>query len=197
MSILAIENSSPVGSIAVLDGGSVVESLRFESPRGRGGGLFETLGKIGSLASVSRIVVGTGPGSYNGLRSAIAAAWGIALSRRAELAGVCSLLGFPADSYLAAGDARGGHFYFARIEGGFFAEEPALVSPEELVARAQAHGGLPLFAPAPISFLPQARQAFPEAAILGRIGGQLPAGARPPEPIYLKPPHITRPREAS
>lgn len=77
------------------------------------------------LDGVERIVVGTGPGSFAGIRSAIAFAQGFALGRK------CEVLGLPSACAVAAvarrscgegplavvGDARRGKFWIALFEG--------------------------------------------------------------------------------
>ena len=50
--------------------------------------------------SLDRVVAGTGPGSYNGIRAALAGGWGIAQARGIPFVGICSLLG------LAEGEAK-------------------------------------------------------------------------------------------
>ena len=71
------------------------------------------------LDGVDRIVVGTGPGSFAGIRSALAFAQGYALGRPA-----CEVLGLPSACALAGegplavvGDARRGRFWIALFDG--------------------------------------------------------------------------------
>ena len=131
MNVLAIECSCPQGSVAVLRDGAVVKSWEFESPRGRGSELFAHLeSAIGGHGSPDLVVVGTGPGSYNGLRTSIAAAWGIARARGARLAGVSSLLGYDAPEYFVAGDARANQWFLAHAANGKFLTPPMLHCPQ-------------------------------------------------------------------
>ena len=82
MNVLAIESSCQTGSVAILKGGTVVISQEFDSPRGRGTELFAHLeSALRACGDLDLVVVGTGPGRYNGLRAAISAAWGIARAR--------------------------------------------------------------------------------------------------------------------
>ena len=81
----------------------------------------------------SLIAVGTGPGSYTGVRIAIAAAQGVALSRNVWCVGWSSLtapdIEVP-DSYPIIGDARRQSFYLARVENGRLLPDLETVSAE-------------------------------------------------------------------
>ena len=73
------------------------------------------------LDGVERIVVGTGPGSFAGIRSALAFAQGYALGRRCEVLGLPSACACAAQIYSGAdfsretGDGRQGAFRLAVI----------------------------------------------------------------------------------
>ena len=79
------------------------------------------------LDGVGRIIVGTGPGSFAGIRSAIAFAQGFALGRKCEVLGLPSPCAVAAKVYAGAnggdfplavvGDARRGKFWIALFEG--------------------------------------------------------------------------------
>ena len=190
MRVLCIESSSPEGSIAVLDGGRLLESWEFACPRGRGSELFAALQSAAELAGKpDAVVVGTGPGGYNGLRMSAAAGWGIARAQGARLQGISSLLGYDAPDYYVAGDARGGQWFLARVTGGKIAFGPELVSP--VAALISIVPDVPVFAPAGIPLgLERAIRKAPSAGVLGcqeRAFGRA-------EPSYLKPPHITGPK---
>lgn len=189
MRVLAIESSGMDGSVALVNDDNVVFGKSFTNPRGRGSGLFMTLTEIVKPeANFDLVLVGTGPGSYNGLRSSIAAAWGIAHARKARLAGVCSLLGYAAPDYYVAGDARAGQWFFARVTGGRLVKEVELLPPEKILQGLDP--SIPIFSTSSLQGLEQATVQCPRAEILARHYAI--AGA--PEPIYLKPPHITAPR---
>lgn len=188
MSSLAIECSSQSGSVALLECGVVVGSWEFVSPRGRGAELFSRLEyALRAARDLDLVVVGTGPGRYNGLRTAIAAGWGIARARGSRLAGVSSLLGYREADYFVAGDARAGQWFMARVSSGKFLIPPALYAPHD--ARRLLEPGVPVFAPAPLDGLPEAVFAAPSAAVLA--ARDFAEGH--PAPDYLKPPHITKP----
>ena len=191
MNVLAIECSCQRGSVAVLSDGVVRESWEFESPRGRGAELFIHLeSALRGTTPLDVVVVGTGPGSYNGLRMSIAAAWGIARARGIRLAGISSLLGYEEPEYFILGDARAGQLFFAHVTKGKFHRPPALIFPPELPQL--LHSGIPVFSTSPLSNLPEAVVAAPRAEILATRDYE--DGL--PEPLYLKPPHITKPTVA-
>ncbi|MEI6035642.1 MAG: hypothetical protein WCS65_15355 [Verrucomicrobiae bacterium] len=189
MNILSIESSGPSGSVAVLADGILLESWSFRCPRGRGGDLFPALEAAAArIGKADLVVVGTGPGGYNGLRMSAAAAWGLATAYGARLSGVASLLGYEAPEYFVAGDARGGQCFLARVSHGRLLGAPALMKAEE--ARALLDPRLPVFCPAGLlEGVPEALDVPPGAAILARRTDSF----GDPSPLYLKPPHITKP----
>jgi tRNA threonylcarbamoyl adenosine modification protein YeaZ len=188
MKTLVIECSTGTGSLALAEDDRIIERRVFENPRGRGGELFSALKAAVPLhPDLSRILVGTGPGSYNALRSAIGATWGIAKARGIPLHGICSLLGYEPDDYDVIGDARAGQWFFARICSGALLAPPELMLPEE--AAALLDRSVPVFSTSPM--LECATTRHPDAAILATRATAL----GPAEPIYLKPPHITTPKK--
>lgn len=195
MKILAIDASAPVGRAALVSGGVIEVELEFGGGRSRGGGAasaIEELAKSGASKGIAGVVVGTGPGSYTGLRSSIAAAWGFALARNVPLSGVSSLLALGVGEYLAIGDARRGEFYWARVRDGIFLDAPVLVDRTRIEALLSEFPGLPRCVPSPAG-IPGEELAVPRMEVLASLAkfdDRLPGGLC--EPIYLKPPHITQ-----
>jgi len=189
MKILAIESSGAEGSVAVLEDTRLIGSWNFSSPRGRGGGLFPALeSAFTKCGPPDTVVVGTGPGGYNGLRASAAAAWGISKVHGSQLVGVPSLLGYEAAEYFVAGDARGGQWFLAHVARAHFVLEPALIFPEQ--AENILIPGMPVFTPGgQLPGIPQSICLPPQA---GRLALHTDAYGDP-RPIYLKPPHITQP----
>lgn len=192
MRILAVENSGQEGSVALVGDGHVSRMESFTGPRGRGSGLFTALASIVRPGvDFDLVIVGTGPGSYNGLRSAIAAAWGIARARNVRVAGICSLLGFDAPDYFVLGDARAGEWFCGQVAGGQLVGAPELLPPDLALARIGTV--LPVFATTGLPGLPDASIQCPRADILAARS----SAAGPAEPVYLKPPHITKAKPSS
>lgn len=189
--ILALDASSAIGSVALVNDGEIVREISVPTPRGRGGALFAALQDIlAHQPKLDRVVVGTGPGSYNGIRSAISVAWGIARAHGAPLVGISSLLGLGEGSYVAVGDARRGQSYFAVVNEGRFVAEPVLCEQNDLAALVKES---PAYAPEAVAFFPSATVKTPAAARLAVLSANYPPLSAVPEPLYLKPAHITTP----
>lgn len=96
MTLLAIDTSTAFASVALYDGRTVLAEGTWQAQRRHDDHLFpeiERLIALGgvALADVTRIAVAIGPGSFTGLRVAIAAAQGIARASRAAAVGVPTL----------------------------------------------------------------------------------------------------------
>ncbi len=195
MNVLALDCSGPLGSVAVVSRGEPTFFKSFDCPRGRGAEVFEVL-KVAISASprIQRIVVGTGPGSYNGLRVTAAAAEGIALALGCERTGVLSLLGLDGgNDFWAAGDARGGTLYLARITGGILVGEIEVLPRSDAIDRITAEGsGLRILVPSLIEGLNHAEVAHPDARRLA-IRGAKETSTDQISPYSAKPVHITSP----
>jgi tRNA threonylcarbamoyladenosine biosynthesis protein TsaB len=198
--ILAVDSSSPVGSAALVEAGRLLREETFAGGRARGGGAAEALaGFAAGGGQVTAVVVGLGPGSYSGIRAAVAVCWGFAAARSLPLHGVSSLPAIAPGEFIAAGDARQGQFYFARVKDGAFLERPVLVDAASLVRRCAAWPELRVFSPSDLSgVISRAEVGTPRAALLAGLvdPDPMPHPGLPamPEPLYLKPPHITKPR---
>ncbi|MGA7391766.1 MAG: tRNA (adenosine(37)-N6)-threonylcarbamoyltransferase complex dimerization subunit type 1 TsaB [Terrimicrobiaceae bacterium] len=194
--ILALDASTPRASVAVTTDRQIIREVCVDVPRGRGGALFSALESVlGGTPCISRVIVGIGPGSYNGIRSAIAVAWGIATARAIPLVGVSSLLGLGEGSYCAVGDARREQYYFARVLDGKLSEQPELFRKPQLVAAVEQNSDLAIVAPAPIEFLKGVIIRTPSAARLALVAADWEPNN--PQPVYLKSAHITTPQETS
>lgn len=204
--ILAIETSSPRGSLALAaaaSGGGEPPFARcdFETGRARGGEFFAALRDLlagaGSGMRLTGIVVGLGPGSFSGVRQAVATAQGLALAHGAVLRGRPSPEALVADApaWHAVGDARRGLFYHAAVRAGRCERPPALLDADAIRTLVAASPGRPLLAAEPSPAL----DVFPTVRIVPADAARLLAGWEtlpdaPLEPIYLRPPNITTPK---
>ncbi len=196
--ILAIETSTPHASIAVLsgDGEDLIFETRFSSDRAHNSRIFEPLREALAAASdLQRIIVGTGPGSYSGVRVGIAVANGLAVATGADLLGVPSL-GSLFASGMVVGDARRGAFFVAQVEGYRLVAAARVVSAEELtvcVADALQAGTIVATMDPTIPLdLAGIEKRTPQAKDLGRIAAAWQCANSPIEPVYIREPYITK-----
>jgi tRNA threonylcarbamoyladenosine biosynthesis protein TsaB len=200
MITLAIDTSTPHGSVALLADDAVLFDERFIGDRSHSSSLFVALERVrAQVDRVDQIAIGLGPGSYAGVRIAIAAALGLHLALEAKLVGIPSVaaLETSASTYIVIGDARRDSFYFSRIENGVCVEGPLLATEEELKERLASGNSLPVFATEAVSQFPVAQIALPSSALLARLAaaGRGIIATENLEPIYLREPHITQPKQ--
>ena len=192
---LALETSTPHGSVALHDGVTEIFAERFVADRGHSSLLFPLLQRALQVAKPEQLVVGLGPGSYAGVRIAIASAMGLELALSLPLVGIPSVAALAEGKYVAVGDARRETFYWTAVEDGVCLEGPLLVAAEEFRARLTGVGAK-VCATEPLASVPQAQVVFPEATTLARLAAQgrgiVARGML--EPIYLREPHITKPK---
>jgi tRNA threonylcarbamoyl adenosine modification protein YeaZ len=199
MITLALDTSTTRGSVALLENGALLLDEQFTADRSHSATLFTALEEARALtAQIDQIAVGLGPGSFAGVRIAIAAALGLELSTGAKIVGIPSVaaLETSASAYVVIGDARRETFYFTHVEQGGCVEGPLLATEAELSTKLQACAGLPVLATAEMPQFPSAQIALPSAARLARLAserrGIVATGDL--EPIYLRDPHITWPK---
>jgi tRNA threonylcarbamoyladenosine biosynthesis protein TsaB len=194
MKTLALEMSTAQGSIAWREDGEALFDDRFAADRRHSGAFFENVQQcLERFGRPEKIIVGLGPGSYAGVRIAIATALGLRSATKAKLAGIPSIcaLDIEAADYCVIGDARRQSFFFAAIEGGKLIEGPILKTLAELEGTI-AEVSVPVFASEPLPQFSIAKLAYPTAGRLVEIARLHPDdvdGAL--EPIYLREPHIT------
>jgi tRNA threonylcarbamoyl adenosine modification protein YeaZ len=207
MKILALEFSSPQRSVAALAGdarGHVRAAAEVvESAPGRVMKPFAMITSALQQAGWEReqiecIAVGLGPGSYNGIRVAIALAQGWQLATGVKLLGVSSAEGVAAQAWTEGVtgrvsvviDAQRGEFYLAGYAlgaGGWRAIAPLCLTTPDAVRERQRAGDT-VVGPELDRWFPGGRVVFPRAGTLGRLAlGRndfLPGEKL--EPIYLR-----------
>lgn len=205
MIVLAIDTSTPRGEIALvrLDVAGAPETLAaasFESDRSHNALVFEPLARLlRDGPAPDHIIVGTGPGSYTGIRIGIAAAHGLATGLGLPWSGHDSLSTLADEAnYYVAGDARRDGFYLATIRNG------RMLLPAEIFPLAELDDRLSCLT-GPI-YTTDARPLDSRLSISSPSAVRLAAFANtsrattglhePIEPIYLRAPHITLPTKA-
>ena len=126
MRILALDTSSLVGTVAVLDSGDLRAEWSASVRASHGETLLPQLARALehaglALSDIDLFAVGIGPGSFTGVRIGVATAKGLALAEQKPLVGVTSLRviarGMVADRLRAvAVDAHKGEVYCALYE---------------------------------------------------------------------------------
>lgn len=210
---LVLETSTSHASIALVGPAGVVAQRGFCSDRNHNALLFEPLEELLRTCApgdLGLVLVGSGPGSYSGTRVGIAAAQGVAIALGCPAVAVPSILAVPAADdgapCVAIGDARRGSFWHARVDQGRLTQEPALCDAQELeaIVAAAAAAAIAVFSfeepgrfPLTAELAGQVKLAIPDATRLWLAWDHTAAATRRqwtaaiPQPLYLKPPHIT------
>ncbi|MEY2427605.1 MAG: tRNA threonylcarbamoyladenosine biosynthesis protein TsaB [Verrucomicrobiota bacterium] len=209
MKILALEFSSPQRSVAVIQAGPdaahVCPSEVIQSGPESANAL-EMIAECLREAKIDReqiecLAIGLGPGSYNGIRAAIALAQGWQLAageRELKLLGISSAECVAAEAQTEglSGrvdiviDAQRNEFYLAgyliNAAGREEIDPLRLAALAEVQAREQA-GGI-IAGPEAAKWFPAGRVIFPRAATLGQLamGRNGFVAAEKLEPIYLR-----------
>jgi tRNA threonylcarbamoyladenosine biosynthesis protein TsaB len=196
MKVLALELSAAIGSVAFCDDGTRLFRT-FPADRQDSGLFYENLeGIYRESGPPGLIVVGLGPGSYAGVRIAIATAVGLKAAANVRLVGLPSICGIDRNEYLFVGDARRGSFFFAHVVRGCCVEGPKLASEEEIRAQLQARRPLPGIATQPLPQFKGVTIEYPSALRLVELATRVDCLIEKElEPIYLREPYITTPRQ--
>ena len=199
MTVLAIDTSTARGTVALLRDGAFLLDEVFTADRSQSSALFPILEKARTLApKLDIIAIGLGPGSYAGVRIAIATALGLSCATGSRLVGLASVaaLETTATRYVAIGDARRDTFYFTRIEDGICTEGPLLLDADTLRTRLQEFADWEISSPTPLAPEFKANVRLPRASLIAQLAergrGILQEGDL--EPLYLRDPHITTPK---
>jgi tRNA threonylcarbamoyladenosine biosynthesis protein TsaB len=214
MRILAIDTSCGAASAAVYDGAARRTLARESAVMAHGHA--EALGPMvervmqaveGGFATIGRVAVCVGPGSFTGIRVGVAMARAIALTLETPIVGVSTLVGLagpllgePRPGLIVpAIDARHGNVYFQIFEPAGRPMFAARVGSPRDVIRAIGAGparftgdAAALLADAAgragLEFDASEAAAHPDIVAVARIGFALDPDASPPRPLYVKPP---------
>lgn len=197
MKVLALELSSPVGSVAFLDDAGGRHFRVFPADRKDSGLFYENLRALHETCGLPEIiVVGLGPGSYAGTRIAIATALGLKAASGGRLLGLPSVCAMDHEEYAVVGDARRNSFFFAHVIRGRCVDGPTLATEEEVRTKLGAWPHLPILATQPLAQFENVTVAHPSALRLAELAPEADVDAEEAlEPIYLREPYITIPRE--
>lgn len=210
---LVLETSTPHASLASIGRDGRLELREFTSDRSHNAQMFSPLKELLDARGedvIGLVLVGSGPGSYSGTRVGIAAAQGVAIAADCPAVALPSILAVVSaeggSACVAIGDARRGSYWTARMEHSRLLNEPELTDASGLAAIVleAVAAGIPVFSfeeparfPLPPELRSQVRLEFPNARRLWRAWELTDPATRDqwsratPQPIYLKPPHIT------
>ncbi|MCC6887380.1 MAG: tRNA (adenosine(37)-N6)-threonylcarbamoyltransferase complex dimerization subunit type 1 TsaB [Hyphomicrobiales bacterium] len=222
MRVLAIDTALGACAAAVLDTRSAALAARESLPMERGHAeavmpLIERVMKAAAaeFASLDRIAVTTGPGSFTGLRVGIAAARGIALAAGKPAVGLSTLAGYAAPHIaeddevpvVAAIDARHEHVYLQVFgPGGRTVVAPRIASLREAVRAATVTPARIVGSAAELIATRWPKDATPPLLVeqlgapdigwVARLGAAAVEGQGPPKPLYLRAPDA-QPQDAA
>ena len=201
MIVLALDTSTPRGQVALVRltadrEPEVLAEHTFESDRSHNALVFDPLARIlRDGPPPDHIIVGTGPGSYTGIRIGIAAAHGLATGIGLPWSGHDSLSTLSdEDTFHVVGDARRDGFYVATIRGGKLAGSPEIHPMADLEERLDGLTN-PSYTTDALPLDPRLVKRSPSAFRLARHAAAT-SFSGPIEPIYLRAPHITQPSKA-
>ncbi len=190
---LAIDTSSAHGSVALGTADHLAGATAFHGAQRHSTTLFPALAGLNLPgAPLTRIVVGLGPGSFSGIRVALAAAQGLALPGNLPVFGICSAWSVARQlahvSRLGVfADARRGEYYCTVYAHGVLERATYLIPREQ--AEEEASKMTLAVSADPLAAIPE--QCAPRAADFLALAEEAPELVRalPPEvlePIYLR-----------
>jgi tRNA threonylcarbamoyladenosine biosynthesis protein TsaB len=214
MLILAIDTALDACSAGVLDtdAGKLIAQQSEPMKRGHAEALMPLIARVMkesgiAFASLDRIAVTTGPGSFTGLRVGLSAARGIALAANKPVVGLTTLTAYAApivsqnleQPVISAIDARHDQVYFQVVSGDGNPLIRPRVAPIEEALGASRFGAPHLVgdaagiladrwpADAPAPFKVDA-QGAPDIAWVAWLGAAVSPNSAPARPFYLRAP---------
>ncbi len=200
MNIIAIECSHPKASLCLAKNTEICQVKSWETSRNHDPYLFpglqDILKELGD-EPIDTILVGSGPGSYGGVRVAIAAASGIAMVKGCKLAAISSWTQLADDSTLIISDAKRGGWTLRQHDGNIevlnqdemlqLQESGQLFSTLEKQEILAAQG----LSAANYELVPTAQGLISTWFSMSDTEKE-EACKQAPSPIYVRPPHITK-----
>lgn len=211
MIVLALDTALDRTAVALSDGGRLAVVRAEAMDRGHAERLLpmveDVMAEAGlPLSAVDRIAATIGPGSFTGIRIAVAAARGLALAVGRPCVGVGTLPALaastadkPSGPVLAAIDARRGEVYAALYDrDGREILPPFAATAEDVLAAVADRASVIVGSGAPIlghqaavggqRVPPLEPLAGPDPLRIAALAARLPADSPAPAPLYIRPP---------
>jgi tRNA threonylcarbamoyladenosine biosynthesis protein TsaB len=221
MLILAIDTALDACAAGVLDtdAGKLIAQESQAMKRGHAEALMPLIARVieqsgVAFASLDRIAVTTGPGSFTGLRVGLSAARGIALAANKPVVGLTTLTAYAApvvsqnseQPVISAIDARHDQVYFQVVSGNGSSLIGPRVAPIEEALGASRFGAphlvgnaasiladrWPAHAPPPVKV---DALAAPDIAWVAWLGAAVSPNTAPARPFYLRAPDAKLPKD--
>ena len=214
--ILALDASGAACSVAVMQGGNLIAARREPMDRGHAEALMPlVLGAMDEAAinftDLAAIAVGVGPGSFTGIRIALAAARGLGLAAKRPVVGIDSFSAVAAQ--LARSDLAGrsllvvieskrnelfGQYFDSdlRVIGGPLVLAPGALLQQRPAGSLLIAGDGAVRMPAGVGIEAAGKDLRPDARAIARLAlaGHAVLAARP---LYLRGADVTLPRETA
>jgi len=212
--ILAVDTALSACSVCVLDAGAAAPAaLRSEiMDRGHAEALMPMLADLerdvpGGFATIDKIAVTVGPGSFTGLRVGLAAARAMGVGLGIPVVGVGTLAAFAAPVVASDGtlvvasaiDARHGNVYVQAVSPGGRLLVAPRIAPLREAARAVGGSAVRIVGPAAdllasaaldlgLQVVTDPPQRAPDIVWVARLGLAADPAHAPPDPLYLRDP---------
>ena len=177
--ILAIDTSTKEGRVSVLSENNIIFNEVFTSERSHNSQIFAPLEEalMSCNHAPSLIVVGTGPGSYTGIRIGIASGLGLSMALEVPIIGIPSICAAESmdqnQTCHFIGDARRGSLYIAVVKGHQIISGPELFETVETLYEKFKIKKEKIFTFDENLSLPEIEKTNPSAQKLARIAAEL------------------------
>jgi tRNA threonylcarbamoyl adenosine modification protein YeaZ len=205
---LALETSVTNATLLLARNDEPFASRSFASERSQECDLFgpltSLLAELPDDERLTTIIIGTGPGSYNGARVGIATAQATAQIHQCRIAGLCSFEGVAeasqSDTLWAIGDARRGSYFLMPIMNGRAQTPPCLLEESGFLAQLADCPGPKVTFESPDRLPAGIECCESHSTATGLLQSWLTRSpeeketllSTPTEAFYLRPPHITK-----
>ena len=199
MNLLAIETSVTDATLCLYRDGAFSAESAWHAERNHDAYLFPALQRaLDALGDspLDAVLVGAGPGSYGGVRVALAAGVGISMVRGAKLVAVPSWDQLAAEDACIISDAKRGGWTLRKPDGAI-----SVITTEELQALLES--GADVASVETTDMLQKRGMNIRRCGLVSTARGLVETwlamdeaartalAAKPAEPIYVRPPHIT------